>query len=349
MSAVLRLTPIGPRLACRVLYRHAGVDVDAMNAVKGRIGRLVRPTHGPEVLSDIGLFGSLVRMPRMRDPVLVASCDSVGTKVAVASRMNRLGTVGVDLVNHSVNDILTLGARPLFLLDYIGHSTLSSRRLLELVRGLARACRANHCALVGGETAMMPGVYRPGDFDLVGFIVGVVERSRIVDAARIRPGDLLVGLPSSGLHTNGYSLARRVLFEKAGLDHYAKIPGLRRSIGAELLIPHRSYLAEVGPLAERVHGIAHITGGGFYDNIERLLPSETAVVIRRDAWRVPRIFRLIQELGEVPDVEMYRTFNMGIGMVLFVGARQTPALTRRLPRSRVIGKAVRGTHGVAVV
>jgi phosphoribosylformylglycinamidine cyclo-ligase len=332
-----------------MLYRDAGVDITAMDAVKRRIAGIARSTFSPQVLSEVGLFGSLCRVPKLHDPVLVASCDGVGTKLVVARLCGRYDTVGIDIVNHSVNDILTLGARPLFFLDYIAHSNLTPESLLAIVRGLGKACRDNGCSLVGGETAMMPDIYRPLDFDLAGFIVGTVERSKVVDAARISPGDVVIGIPSSGLHTNGYSLARRVLFDKAGLKVGSRIKGLARPLGEELLRPHRSYLKPVYPLLGRIHALAHITGGGFYGNIARLLPREVSVVIRKSDWRPLPIFRLIQRLGSVPDEEMYRTFNMGIGMVLLVAPKQVERILDSIPGSRVIGKAVRGTFGVSVI
>ena len=332
-----------------MLYRDAGVDIKAMDAVKRRIAGIARSTFSPQVLSEVGLFGSLCRVPKLRDPVLVASCDGVGTKLVVARLCGRYDTVGIDIVNHSVNDILTLGARPLFFLDYIAHSKLEPESLLAIVRGLGKACRDNGCSLVGGETAMMPDIYRPRDFDLAGFIVGTVERSRVVAATRISPGDTVIGIPSTGLHTNGYSLARRVLFDKAGLRVGSRIKGLSRPLGEELLRPHRSYLKAVYPLLNRIHALAHITGGGFYDNIARLLPREVSVVIRKSAWRPLPIFRLIQRLGSVPDEEMYRTFNMGMGMVLFVAPKQADRILDSIPGSRGIGKAVRGTFGVSVI
>ncbi len=331
-----------------MLYRDAGVDIDAMDGVKRAIGRLARLTRTPDVQSDIGLFGSLYRSPGGPNNLLVASCDGVGTKLIIARMMGRFDTVGIDIVNHSVNDILTLGARPLFFLDYIAHSDLAPNRLVEIVRGLSRACRANGCALVGGETAMMPGIYGPGDFDLVGFIVGAVDRRRLLDARRLRPGDIAIGLPSSGLHTNGYSLARRVLIDEARLDLARRPAGLSEPLGTALLRPHRSYLKPVTPLLPRIKAIAHITGGGFYDNIERLLPDETSCIIDRKAWRPPALFRLIQELGSVPDEEMYRTFNMGIGIVLFVAPAQADAIAQSIPGGRIIGRLVRGTFGTAV-
>ena len=332
-----------------MLYRDAGVDITAMDAVKRRIAGIARSTFSPQVLSEIGLFGSLCRVPKLHDPVLVASCDGVGTKLVVARLCGRYDTVGIDIVNHSVNDILTLGARPLFFLDYIAHSNLTPDSLLAIVQGLGRACRDNGCSLVGGETAMIPDIYRPRDFDLAGFIVGTVERSKVIDATRISPGDAVIGIPSSGLHTNGYSLARRVLLDKAGLKVGSRVKGLARPLGEELLRPHRSYLKPVYPLLGRIHALAHITGGGFYGNIARLLPREVSVVIRKSGWRPLPIFRLIQRLGSVPDEEMYRTFIMGMGMVLLVAPKQADRILDSIPGSRVIGKVVRGTFGVSVI
>ncbi|MBN2466305.1 phosphoribosylformylglycinamidine cyclo-ligase [candidate division WOR-3 bacterium] len=332
-----------------MLYRDAGVDISAMDKVKRRIAGIARSTYGPQVLSEVGLFGSLCRVPKMHDPVLVASCDGVGTKLVVARLCGRYDTVGIDIVNHSINDILTLGARPLFFLDYIAHSRLAPEALLAIVKGLGKACRDSNCSLVGGETAMMPDIYRPHDFDLAGFIVGIVERKKIIDASRIVAGDILIGIPSVGLHTNGYSLARRVLFDKARLKVGSRIKGLARTLGEELLQPHRSYLKPVLPLLGRIHALAHITGGGFYDNIARLLPHEVSVVIHKKSWRPLPIFRLIQRLGDVPDEEMYRTFNMGMGMVLMVAPAQKDRVLGSIPGSRVIGKAVRGTFGVSVI
>lgn len=332
-----------------MLYREAGVDIDAMDAVKQTIRKLVRSTYGPEVLSEIGLFGSLFKVPATKNLVLVASCDSVGTKVLLARQLGRLQNLGADIVNHSVNDILTLGAQPLFFLDYIGHGNLSASALAQLVSGLARACRANGCALVGGEIAMMPDIYRPGDLDLAGFIVGAVRRDRILEHRRLAPGDIAIGLPSNGLHTNGYTLARKLLFEVARLKPESKPDGFKTGLGDILLRPHRSYLRTVYPVLPRLKAIAHITGGGFEGNINRLLPGSLSCVIRSWAWRPPAIFRLIQQLGDVPKSEMYRTFNMGIGMVLFAAPDQVRHILGRIPGSRVIGVVTRGTYGTLVI
>ncbi|UCG43698.1 MAG: phosphoribosylformylglycinamidine cyclo-ligase [candidate division WOR-3 bacterium] len=330
-------------------YKDAGVDMDAAEALKKYIGPLAKSTFDSNVISDVGLFGSLYSLKGYKDPVLVASCDGVGTKLTVARMVGRWDTVGTDIVNHCVNDILCQGARPLFFLDYLAASKFPRAVVEQVVTGLARACRRAGCALVGGETAIMPGWYRTDDVDLVGFVVGVAERKKLVDKTRIQPGDVCIGLPSSGLHTNGYSLARKVLFSKARLKPGSKVKGLRCPLGAELLQPHRSYFSEVFPLLDRLHGVAHITGGGFYYNLERLLPDEVSVVVHKRAWRPKRIFRLIQQLGNVPEDEMYRTFNMGMGMVLLAPPRSVPALVRRIRNARVVGKVVRGTFGVAVI
>jgi phosphoribosylformylglycinamidine cyclo-ligase len=331
-----------------VRYRDAGVDIDSADALKKRIGRLARSTFNPRVLTAPGLFGAAFAGGG-KGEVLVASCDGVGTKLTVARMVGRHDTVGADLVNHSVNDILTLGARPLFFLDYIAASSLDTHIVTDVVKGLTRACRRLGCALIGGETAIMPGWFEGLDYDLVGFIVGAVPRRRLVRADRLRPGDVAIGLPSTGLHTNGYSLARKALFEQAGYRVDQHLPGLRLPLGLELLRTHRCYLAPVYPHLRRLKALAHITGGGFYDNIARLLPSDCSCIIDRASWRPGAIFRLIQQAGDVPDHEMYRTFNMGIGMVLFVAPAAAARLTAAIPGARRIGRLVRGTFGVAVI
>ncbi|MGC9110554.1 MAG: phosphoribosylformylglycinamidine cyclo-ligase [candidate division WOR-3 bacterium] len=333
-----------------MLYRDAGVDIKGMNLVKERIARMVRTTFAEYVISDIGLFGALIKVPRLiKRPILVASCDGVGTKLLIAKMMNRFDTVGIDIVNHSVNDILTLGAKPLFFLDYIAHSNLSAERIISIIKGLTVACRDNGCALVGGETAMMPDVYKPGEFDLVGFIVGIAEGNSIIDARRLEPGDVAIGLPSSGLHTNGYSLARKVFFEMHRLTVNSRLKGLKCTLGTELLRPHRSYFKKIYPLLKDIKALAHITGGGFYDNIKRILPPERSCIIKKRSWNPPVIFKYIQKLGNVPEDEMYRTFNMGIGMVVFVAPSKAPQLIRKLGRTYIIGRIVRGTFGVELI
>lgn len=302
-------------------YARAGVDIDLGNSLKGGLGQALASTHRPEVLGKVGGFGGLflASFEGMREPVLVSSIDGVGTKLRLALALDRHDTVGRDLVNHCVNDIAVLGAKPLFFLDYIGTGKLKPAVFTQILAGLAGACRDAGCALVGGETAQMPGIYQGADYDLVGCIVGVVDRERIIDGSRIAPGDAVLGLPSSGLHTNGYSLAREVLFEKMGLTPESRPEGLNGTLGDELLAVHRPY----GPLLEKLppemlKGAAHITGGGLIDNLPRVLPEGCEAVIDTAAWEAPPIFRLIQEGGQIPTEEMYQVFNMGIGMALVV-------------------------------
>jgi phosphoribosylformylglycinamidine cyclo-ligase len=301
-------------------YRESGVDIDAGNETVRRIKSLARGTFTPGVLSEIGSFGGLFKLDRdaYREPVLVSSADGVGTKLKVAFMAGRHDTVGADLVNHCVNDVLVQGAQPLFFLDYLATGRLSPDVAEQVVAGVARGCRENGCALIGGETAEMPGFYADGEYDIAGFIVGVVERAKVIDGRAIVPGDVLVGLPSAGLHTNGYSLARRVLFEAAGLQVNTFVPELGATVGDALLAPHRSYLKFVAPLLERgyVKGLAHITGGGITENLPRTLPDGCAAEVDLHAWPVPPIFRLIQQHGGIARDEMLRAFNMGVGLVI---------------------------------
>lgn len=332
-------------------YARAGVDVDLGNTLKDRLPALVRRTHGPRVLGGIGGFGGLFRaaFPGMKDPVLVASMDGVGTKLKIAVLSGRHGTVGEDLLNHCVNDIAVMGARPLFFLDYLGAGKLESEVFTAVIAGLARACKRAGCALLGGETAQMPGLYHGADYDLVGCIVGVVDRAKILDGSRVRPGDDLVALPSNGLHTNGYTLARKILLGKLKLGVNERIPGLRGTVADELLRVHRNYEPALRSLpAGALHAAAHITGGGLPDNLPRALPGDCCAVIERRRLHVPPLFRVIQKAGKVSDDEMLRVFNMGAGMVLVVDARQADAVARRL-RGRVIGRIERGTRGVEFV
>jgi phosphoribosylformylglycinamidine cyclo-ligase len=298
-------------------YKAAGVDIDAGNETVRRIRGLARSTFTSGVLSDIGSFGGLFRLEpgRYRDPVLVASADGVGTKLKVAFLARRHDTIGADLVNHCVNDILVQGAEPLFFLDYLATGQLSPKVAESIVGGIAAACRENGCALLGGETAEMPGFYGEGEYDVAGFIVGAVDRSRLITGRTIAIGDLLVGVPSSGLHTNGYSLARRVIFERLRLEVSSYVAELSGTVGDALLEPHRSYLPMIQPLlnAGRIKGMAHITGGGITDNLPRVLPHGTAALIDRSAWTVPPIFTWLQRSGSIPEDDMLRTFNMGIG------------------------------------
>ncbi len=332
-------------------YARAGVDVDLGNSLKDRLPALVRRTHGPRVLGGIGGFGGLFRasFSGMKDPVLVASMDGVGTKLNIAVLSGRHGTVGEDLVNHCVNDIAVMGARPLFFLDYLGAGKLDPAVFTDVIAGLARACRRAGCALLGGETAQMPGLYHGADYDLVGCIVGVADRAKILDGSRVRLGDLLVALPSDGLHTNGYTLARKILLGKLKLGVNDKIPGLRGTVADELLRVHRNYEPALRSLPPALlHAAAHITGGGLPDNLPRALPADCRAVIERRLLRVPPLFRVLQKAGNVSDDEMLRVFNMGAGMVLVLGARGAEAAARRL-RGRIIGHIERGPRGVEFV
>jgi len=320
------------------------VDVDLGNLVKRRIQSRVRTTHGPEVLGKVGGFGGLFapNFSGMRAPVLVASVDGVGTKLKVAFAMDRHDTVGADLVNHCVNDVAVLGARPLFFLDYIGAEKLEPHVFDQLLSGFAKACRAAGCALIGGETAQMPGMYRKGEYDLAGCIVGVVDRPKLIDGRRIKPGDVLLGLPSNGLHTNGYSLARKVLFEKLGLKMSHRLPQLKHSLGQELLRVHRNYQPLLAQLpAGMIHGLAHITGGGLIDNPPRVLPGNCDALIETKTWRVPPIFEFLGHHGNVDREEMYQVFNMGIGMVAIVAQKDCEEAARLL-KAKPIGRIVKG-------
>ena len=329
-------------------YTRAGVDVDLGNRLKRGIQSLVGQTHGPRVLGKIGGFGGLFRanFPGMREPVLVASIDGVGTKLRVAFALNKHDTVGADLVNHCVNDIAVVGACPLFFLDYIGCGKLEPRVFKQLLRGFSRACRSAGCALIGGETAQMPGFYRKGEYDLAGCIIGVVDRRDIIDGKTIRPGDVVLGLESNGLHTNGYSLAREILFRKMGLKAGSRLPGSAKSVGHELLRVHKNYQPLLAKVPRGViKGLAHITGGGLIDNLPRILPSSCDAIIETKSWRVPRIFRVLHSNGNIDAQEMYQVFNMGIGMVALVSERDGERVMQMLKAKR-IGQIVRGTGGV---
>src|SRR6266849_5893825 len=326
-------------------YARAGVDVGLGNQLKRRIQRLLRQTHGSQVLGKIGGFAGLFRaqFPGMRDPVLVASIDGIGTKLKIAFALDRHDTVSADLVNHCVNDIAVVGARPLFFLDYIGCEKLEPRVFDQLIRGFSRACRAAGCALIGGETAQMPGMYRKGEYDLAGCIVGVINRARIIDGRKIKPGDIVLGLASNGLHTNGYSLARKILLKKMRLNVRSRLPGSAITVGEELLRVHKSY----EPLLRKapngiIKGLAHITGGGLIDNVPRILPKNCDAVIETKSWRAPRIFKILQENGNVDAAEMYQVFNMGIGMVAVVSERDAQRAASIL-RAKQIGRIERGT------
>ena len=329
-------------------YRSAGVDIDAGAEAVQRIRALARGTSTPGVLSEIGSFGGLFRpdLTGLTDPVLVSSADGVGTKLKVAFLAGRHDTVGRDLVNHCVNDILVQGARPLFFLDYLATGRLSPDVTEAVVNGIAAACTENGCALLGGETAEMPGFYADGEYDLAGFIVGIVDRSRLLDGRGIRPGDHVIGLPSSGLHTNGYSLARRIVFDTLGLTVDSAPDGLGGTVGDVLLRPHRSYLGLVSPLLSEgtgaVRAMAHVTGGGLTDNLPRVLPPGAAVEIDRRAWTPPPVFTFLQRQGGLTDAEAFRTFNMGIGLVVICAPGESDGLLEGWRRGGEAGAAVIG-------
>ena len=331
-------------------YARAGVDVDLSNRLKRQIQSLVKKTHGPQVLGKIGGFSGLFRdnFSGMREPVLVSSIDGVGTKLKIAFAMNKHDTVGADLVNHCVNDIAVLGARPLFFLDYIGCERLEPNVFRQLVRGLSRACRSAGCALLGGETAQLPGMYRKGEYDLAGCIVGVVDRTKIIDGSKIQPGDVILGLASNGLHTNGYSLARKIFFEKMRLTVNSRLSGSKITVGEELLRVHKNYQPLLAKVPTRmIKGLAHITGGGLIDNLPRIVPPNCDAIIETKSWKVPRIFQILQQNGNVDAQEMYQVFNMGIGMVVIV-ARQDAQRAKSILSAKRIGRIERG-RGKAVL
>jgi phosphoribosylformylglycinamidine cyclo-ligase len=321
-------------------YAASGVDIEVAARAKELIARHARSTHRPEVLSGVGFFGGLFEFKGYKDPVLVSSVDGVGTKLKLASALDKHDTVGIDIVNHCVNDILTCGAEPLFFLDYIAAGKLNPEQVGEIAKGLAAACREAGCALIGGETAEMPGLYSGEDYDLAGFIVGVVEKSGIIQGKKITAGDNIIGLPSSGLHTNGYSLVRKIFGEtKSALNtHY---PELGRTLGEALLEPHRSYYRQLKPLLPMIKGLAHITGGGLIGNVPRVLPDGLTARFNSRSWTVPPIFKLIQERGNVDHDEMYRVFNMGIGMVVVCSNDSVDRITKALPEAMVIGEVVK--------
>lgn len=336
-------------------YKTSGVDIDAGNETVRRIKQLAKSTFTPGVLSEIGSFGGLFKLDTSAwtEPVLVSSADGVGTKLKVAFMANQHNTIGVDLVNHCVNDILVQGAVPLFFLDYLATGKLLPDVAEQIVHGLARACQDNGCALLGGETAEMPGFYHDGEYDVAGFIVGAVDRARLIDGKSITTGDVLIGLPSNGLHTNGYSLARKIVFEELKLKVDTHVPDLGETVGQALLRPHRSYLPVIKPLLSKgqIKGMAHITGGGITDNLPRVLPPGTAACVNRTSWRVPAIFRWLGESGRVPEYDLRRALNMGIGMILVVGKNDVDAVRQDLlnageANSLVIGEIVAGEPSV---
>ena len=326
-------------------YAAAGVDVDLGNRVKSGIQALVKGTHGPEVLGRIGGFGGLFRpnFKKMKDPVLVSSVDGVGTKLKLAFATGRHDTVGQCLVNHCINDIAVIGAKPLFFLDYIGAEKLEPQVFQQLLKGFSKACKAAGTAIVGGETAQMPGMYAPGEYDLVGTIVGVVDRPKLLDGSKIKAGDVIIGLASNGLHTNGYTLARKVLFDTMRLGLESKLDGVKGTLADELLRVHKNYQPLLETLPDGVvKGLAHITGGGLVDNLPRVLPKTINAVIDTKTWEVPAIFRHIQEGGGVDKAEMYQVFNMGIGMVVVVAEKDVKAVQAKL-KGKIIGRMAKGT------
>jgi len=315
---------------------------------KELIGRHARSTLRPEVLSGVGFFGGLFEFKGFNQPVLVSSVDGVGTKLKVASALAQHHTVGIDIVNHCVNDILTCGAEPLFFLDYIAMGKLVPEQVGAIAQGLASACRQVGCALIGGETAEMPGLYAGEDYDLVGFIIGVVEKEKIIMGKTIVVGDTIIGLPSSGLHTNGYSLVRKIFGQtRQALDRY--YPELGRTLGEELLEPHRCYYHQLKPLLPLIKGMAHITGGGLIDNVPRVLPQGMAAKFNGRSWAIPPIFQLIQQRGNISHSEMYRVFNMGIGMVVICSPGNVKQIVEALPEAKIIGEVVKRGKGAGVL
>ncbi len=332
-------------------YASAGVDIDVMDKVLSKAKRYIKKTMTPDVVSDIGSFGGLHKSPG-RGELLVTSIDGVGTKLKVAAMAGRHDTVGQDLVNHCTNDILVQGARPLVFLDYVGTAKLQPDVFVEVIKGLSKACCQNGCALISGETAEMPGLYPKGEYDLVGAIVGTVSRKKVVTGEKIRPGDQIIGLASTGLQTNGYSLARKIIFEKAGLKIDDLLPGTKQTVAQTLLAVHASFLKPINALMEvlTITGMAHITGGGLVDNIPRVLPDGLCARIRRTSWQVPSVFKFMREVGGVDPDEMYRVFNMGVGYTVIVRAKDLEASMKILrsfrTRPNLIGVIEEGGENV---
>jgi len=325
----------------REAYALAGVDVSLANKVKNTVAQQVRATLRPEVIGS-GFFGSMFQLKGYDEPVLVSSVDGVGTKLKIASLLDKNNTVGMDIVNHCVNDILCCGAEPLFFLDYIAAGELVPKQIEAIVSGLVQACQETGCSLIGGETAEMPGIYSERNYDLAGFIVGVVERKNIIDGSSIAPDDVILGLPSSGLHTNGYSLVRRVFGVDANPSCLNKFyPELGKSLGEELLQVHRCYYPQLKPALPFIKGIAHITGGGFAGNIPRILPEGVAAHLKKHSWDVLPIFKLIQKTGNIDETEMYHVFNMGIGMTLVCSPQQVATIASILPQAKTVGKIIK--------
>ncbi|MCI0788899.1 MAG: phosphoribosylformylglycinamidine cyclo-ligase [Chloroflexi bacterium] len=331
-------------------YRESGVDLDRMDGLKERIKGFAATTHGPEVLDSSGSFAGLYQLSGYREPVLVASTDGVGTKIKIAAQLGHFESVGQDLVTLNVNDILTKGAKPLFFLDYVAFSKLDTQRLDNLMRGITWGCRETGCALIGGETAQMPQVYSGDEMDLAGFVVGAVERDQLLEPHNVEAGDILVGVPSSGLHTNGFSLVRRV-FNTDGNPNvlYRRFDELNHQLGEELLVPHRSYYPLMEPVMRLVTGLAHITGGGLPGKLPAVFPDNLAAEITRGSWPVLPIFKIIQAEGGISDQEMYRVFNMGLGMVAVCPEANVAKVLECLPDAVVIGKMIARGEGEQVV
>lgn len=336
-----------------ISYADAGVSIDNANLAVAKIREYARSTFNERTLTEIGSFGGMFAgaFPEMEEPILVASADGVGTKLKIAFETGIHNTVGADLVNHCVNDILVQGARPLFFLDYFATGKLDPDVTASVVEGMARACRENGCVLLGGETAEMPDFYPPGEYDLAGFIVGVVDKKNVIDGKSIVPGDIVLGLPSTGLQTNGYSLARKLFFEIGGYKIDSYIDELGETVGEALLKTHSSFLPQIGPILDTglIKGLAHITGGGFLENIPRILPAGISVEIKRGIWPEPPIFGLMQRLGNVTDEEMFRTFNMGIGMVIVIESTDLRNLKGKLPNCFELGHVTIGPKSVGIV
>jgi phosphoribosylformylglycinamidine cyclo-ligase len=338
-------------LAKSVSYKDSGVNIDEADRAVREIRRMARATFTKGVLTDIGSFGGCFQLPKMRQPVLVSSVDGVGTKLKIAFATGRHDTIGEDLVNHCVNDIAVQGARPLYFLDYFAVGKLDASVAAKVVSGIARGCEANGCALIGGETAEMPGIYMAGEYDLAGTIVGVVEKSRFLTGADVRKGHVLVALPSTGMHTNGYSLARKLLFDVKGMTVESKLPESGAVLGDELLKVHRSYLKPLTALMKKeiLSAAAHITGGGITDNLPRVLPEGLAAAIETKSWQVPPLFELLRSIGEVPEADWRRTFNLGVGMILAIPRKKADSALRTLIRIDekpwVIGEVVKQKRG----
>ncbi|MBK8147296.1 MAG: phosphoribosylformylglycinamidine cyclo-ligase [Acidobacteria bacterium] len=339
-------------MSTSISYSDAGVSIDNANIAVERIRKFAKSTFNERTLTEIGSFGGMFSgaFPSMADPILVASADGVGTKLKIAFDTGIHDTIGQDLVNHCVNEILVHGARPLFFLDYFATGRLSPDVTASVVEGISIACRENGCVLLGGETAEMPGFYADGEYDLAGFIVGVVDRPKVIDGKSIKPGDVLLGLPAKGLQTNGYSLARKLFFEVAGYEVDTYLEELGKTVGEALLERHSSFLKPIDSLLDsgRIKGLAHITGGGFLENIPRILPEDVAVEIDRGSWNEPSIFELMRKLGSVTESEMFRTFNMGIGMIVVCAPEDRDFLISNIAECSEIGRVVAGTKGVVI-